>query len=163
MERGMTDIGIAGVTLTPLREIVDARGAVLHMLRADAADFTAFGECYFSLVNPGCVKAWKRHHRQSQNLAVPMGRMRFVVCDTREHSATHGAMRIVDLGRPGHYARLHLPPLVWYGFACVGDASALVANCADLPHDPAESEAVAIEQVPLPGAIELLRAGSAPG
>ena len=61
---------VDGVVETELRQIADPRGAVLHMLRADAADFTRFGECYFSEVAPGAVKAWKLHRRQTQELAV---------------------------------------------------------------------------------------------
>jgi dTDP-4-dehydrorhamnose 3,5-epimerase len=152
-------VTIAGVEITTLRQITDQRGAVLHMLRADAPGFTAFGECYFSIVNPGVLKAWKRHQRQTQNLAVPMGRVRFVICDTRGDSATRGCVQVVELGRPDAYLRLRIPPLLWYGFACIGHAPALVANCADIPHDPSESEAIDVNALAFPGALDLLHAG----
>jgi dTDP-4-dehydrorhamnose 3,5-epimerase len=148
---------IAGVLLTPLRQITDSRGAVLHMLRSDSPEFTAFGECYFSIVNPNVVKAWKRHLRQTQNIAVPAGRARFVLCDTRPDSPTRGRVEARVIGRPDAYVRLRIPPLLWYGFACVGDTPALIANCADMPHDPAESEAVSVEDFEVRGAIELLQ------
>lgn len=131
---------IEGVTLTELRQISDARGAVLHMLRCDAPDFTQFGECYFSEVLPGAVKAWKRHRAQTQNLAVPVGRIRMVMYDARERSMTLGHLQELELGRPDAYLRLRIPPGVWYGFACISDMPALLSNCADLPHDPTESE-----------------------
>jgi dTDP-4-dehydrorhamnose 3,5-epimerase len=131
---------IDGVTLTPLRQIQDERGAVLHMLRADDPAFTRFGECYFSEVVPGAVKAWKRHRLQTQHLSVPVGRVRFVVFDERDGSPTRGQVQELVLGRPDAYARLQIPPGLWYGFACVGDAPALLVNCADRPHDPSESE-----------------------
>lgn len=134
------DFSIDGVVATRLREIADARGAVLHMLRADAADFTRFGECYFSEVVPGAVKAWKRHRVQTQNLAVPVGRLRLVIFDDRESSPTRGQLDVAELGRPDAYYRVRLPPGVWYGFACAGSEPALVVNCADLAHDPSESE-----------------------
>src|SRR4051812_49366335 len=44
-----------GVGVAELRQIVDHRGAVLHMLRSDAPDFRQFGECYFSEVAPGAI------------------------------------------------------------------------------------------------------------
>lgn len=132
---------VDGVTLTELRQIEDKRGAVLHMLRSDAADFTRFGECYFSEVVPGAIKAWKRHRLQTQNLAVPVGRIRVVIFDDRESSPTRGNLQILELGRPDGYRRLKIPPLLWYGFACLGSVTALVVNCPDLPHDPAEAEA----------------------
>ncbi len=153
-------VSLAGVAVTPLRQIEDERGAVLHMMRTDAADFTGFGECYFSVVNPGAVKAWKRHRRQTQNLAVPVGRARFVICDTRPDSPTCGKVQVVELGRPDAYVRLHMPPLLWYGFTCISEVPALVANCADLPHDSTESDAVGIDSFEVRGALELLRAGA---
>lgn len=134
------DVEIAGVRLTPLREIADTRGAVLHMLRNDAPDFTRFGECYFSEVAAGAVKAWKRHREQSQNLAVPVGRIRLVIFDDRDGSPTRGTVRQIILGRPDAYCRVSIPPDVWYGFASIGGQSAMLVNCADLPHSPSESE-----------------------
>jgi dTDP-4-dehydrorhamnose 3,5-epimerase len=131
---------IEGLAFTALREIADARGAVLHMLRCDAADFTRFGECYFSEVVPGAVKAWKCHREQTQNLAVPVGRVRIVVYDERRGSATRGKWRMLELGRPDAYGRLRIPPGLWYGFRCISSVPALVANCSDLPHDPADSD-----------------------
>jgi len=130
---------IDGVSLTALHQIGDQRGAVLHMLRSDAPEFIRFGECYFSEVLPGAVKAWKCHRAQTQNLAVPVGRIRMVIYDDRQGSATRGKLQVLELGRPEAYFRLKIPPGLWYGFACVGDAPALLANCADIPHDPGES------------------------
>jgi dTDP-4-dehydrorhamnose 3,5-epimerase len=152
-------VSIAGVELTPLRQIEDARGAVLHMLRADSPGFAGFGECYFSQVNPGSVKAWKRHQVQTQNLAVPTGRVRFVIYDARESSHTHGRTDVIELGRPDCYARLCIPPMLYYGFACMSASAALIANCADRPHDPAESESLAPEALAQGGPLSLLLAG----
>jgi len=135
-----TDNMIEGVIYTELRQIADERGAVLHMLRSDAPEFTHFGECYFSEVAPGAVKAWKRHRMQTQNLAVPMGRIRMVVFDEREASSTRGLVQMLELGRPDAYLRLQIPPGLWYGFSCISDIPALLVNCADRPHDPTESE-----------------------
>lgn len=131
---------IEGVTITELRQIADDRGAVLHMLRCDAPEFRRFGECYFSEVLPGGVKAWKRHRVQTQNLAVPVGRIRMVIYDDREGTATRGQVQVLELGRPDAYFRLRIPPGLWYGFACLSATPALLANCADFPHDPAECD-----------------------
>ena len=130
----------AGVTLRPLREIGDARGAVLHMLRADSPEFRAFGEVYFSEIQPGAVKAWKRHRQQTQCLAVPAGRVEFVIADDRADSPTRGTVTRLELGRPDQYALLVVPPGLWYGWRTLGTTPALIANCADLMHDPADSE-----------------------
>jgi len=133
-------ISLMGVVTTELRQIVDERGAVLHMLRCDAPEFTRFGECYFSELVPGAVKAWKRHREQTQNLAVPVGRIRLTLFDAREASASCGQLQVLELGRPDAYVRLRIPPGIWYGFACLGETRALLANCPDRPHDPNESD-----------------------
>lgn len=144
------DVTIAGVTLTELRQITDERGAVLHMVRSDAPDFTAFGECYFSEVRAGAIKAWKRHRTQTQNLAVPVGRIKIVIYDNREDSLSRGHMLIQELGRPDAYCRIRIPPGLWYGFAALGETPALIVNCADSPHQPAESEAAPLDDARIP-------------
>lgn len=141
----MTDESISGVHIRPLRIISDERGAVLHMLRADWPEFDRFGEIYFSEAKPGAVKAWKRHLRVTQRVAVPVGRMRFVIYDDRASSPTHGRVQVLNLGRPDAYSLVVVPPLVWYGFSAVGEELAIIANCPDMPHDPAESENLDLE------------------
>lgn len=143
-------IDIAGVIVRPLKQIVDERGAVLHMLRCDSADFIGFGEIYFSLVNPGVVKAWKRHRRITQHYAVPVGRIRLVLYDDRSDSLTRGMLAETVLGRPDHYALVRIPPNIWYGFQGIADCPSCVANCADAPHDPSESEQVRPNESSIP-------------
>lgn len=110
------------------------------MLRADAPDFVQFGECYFSELAAGMVKAWKCHREQTQHLAVPVGRLHLVLFDGRDGSPTQGALQEIMLGRPDSYLRVTIPPRIWYGFAAVGDGPALIANCPDLPHRPGECD-----------------------
>jgi dTDP-4-dehydrorhamnose 3,5-epimerase len=150
--------GIEGLLLTPLRVISDERGAVLHMLRSDAPEFVRFGECYFSEINPGAIKAWKRHRTLTQNLAVPVGRIRVVVYDAREGSGTRGCRDVIELGRPDAYARLRIPPQLWYGFIALGTTASLIANCADALHEQGESEALAAGALGAQS-LELLRSG----
>ena len=131
---------IQGLLITDLRQISDDRGAILHVLRADESKFTSFGECYLSEVLTGQVKAWKRHRLQTQELAVPVGRIQMVVFDDREGCETRGQVQVLEMGRPDAYYRLRIPPDLWYGFQCISDEPALLVNCADIPHDPAEAE-----------------------
>jgi dTDP-4-dehydrorhamnose 3,5-epimerase len=141
---------IQGVSVTVLNEIKDERGSVLHMMRADVPGFIGFGECYFSEVLPGAVKAWKKHLRQTQNIAVPAGRIKLVIFDPREKSVTRGTLNAIELGRPDAYARITIPPGLWYGFACIGETPAILANCADIPHDKMESEILAFSDSSIP-------------
>ena len=141
---------IHGVVCTPLRQIPDERGAVLHMLRSDDPEFIQFGECYFSEVLPGAVKAWKRHRLQTQNLVAPVGRIRLVIYDGRVGSPTKGVLQVVELGRPDAYIRMKIPPNLWYGFVCISPTPALIVNCADIPHAQDESERLALDDPSIP-------------
>lgn len=141
---------IDGLIVTPLREIADDCGAVLHLLRSDDSGFLGFGECYCSETLPGAVKAWKRHTLQTQNFAVPAGRLRLVVFDDRPGSPTKGGLEILELGRPDNYVRVSIPPGLWYGFSALGTIPALIVNCADHPHDPLESERLAENTAAIP-------------
>lgn len=144
-----SDAVVHGVEIRPLAVIADARGAVLHMLRADAPHFQRFGEIYFSLVNPGCVKAWHRHRAMVLNYAVPRGRVRVAIYDDRAGSPTRGVMMEIETGE-SDYRLITIPAGTWSGFAALGDAPALVANCATLPHDPDEIDRRAADDPSIP-------------
>ncbi len=133
----MSSASIDDVMVTPLKIIADARGAVMHMLRADAPHFAGFGEIYFSIVNPGAVKAWKRHRDMTLNLCCVSGAIRLVVADTDA-----GTVHEINISpdNPETYALVTVPPGLWTGFTCTGAAPATLANCASIPHDPAEAD-----------------------
>jgi len=131
---------IEGVIIVPLKQIADERGTVLHMLRADSPVFDRFGEVYFSEVNYQMVKAWKRHQRMTQNFAVPTGNIKLVIYDDRNDSPTRGNIEQLIIGRPDNYVLVRIPPGLWYGFQGLNEQPSLIANCADMPHDPEESE-----------------------
>lgn len=141
---------INDILITPLKQFDDERGSVLHMLRCDAPEFVRFGECYFSEVLPGAIKAWKRHRAQTQNLAVPVGRVRVVIYDDREFSSTRGQVQVLELGRPDAYQRLKIVAGLWYGFTCISAIPALLANCVDLPHNPADAEVLRWDDPAIP-------------
>lgn len=130
---------IEGVEIRPLRQILDERGKVMHMLRASDPHFRAFGEIYFSAVHPGAVKAWHLHKRMVLNYAVPVGKVKLVLFDDRAESPTKGQTVELFLG-PDNYQLVTIPARVWNGFKGVGTETALVANCATIPHDPDEIE-----------------------
>ena len=130
---------IDGVIVTPLRQIFDERGKVMHMLREDSPLFSRFGEIYFSCTNPGAIKAWHLHKKMTLNYAVIYGEIKFVLFDDRPDSKTRGCVQELFLS-PENYCLVTVPPLVWNGFKGVGDKTSIVANCATLPHDPNEIE-----------------------
>lgn len=128
---------IKGVTVEKLKKIEDERGKVMHMLRRDSPLFGGFGEIYFSVIYKGVVKAWKKHAKMTQHFAVPVGKIRLVIYDDRKGSATESKVYELETGED-NYCLIKIPPLLWYGFQGLSDEPALIANCADIPHDPDE-------------------------
>ena len=128
---------IEGIIITPLRQILDERGKVMHMLKVGDPAFQQFGEIYFSCVYPGAIKGWHIHTEMTLNYAVPHGHIKFVLYDERPESPTRGEVQELFLG-PDNYCLVTVPPMVWNGFKGMGEEMALVANCATIPHDPGE-------------------------
>ena len=130
---------IDGVEISPLPQILDERGKVMHMMRVDSSVFKKFGEIYFSCVYPGAIKAWHLHKEMVLNYAVPYGHIKLVLFDDRAQSPTCGELQEIFLG-PDNYCLVTIPALVWNGFKGLSSQMAIVANCATIPHDPLEIE-----------------------
>lgn len=126
-----------GVIITPLRQICDERGKIMHMMRCDSANFESFGEIYFSVVYPGVVKGWHIHEVMTLNYAVPSGMIKLGLYDERPDSATAGEVDEIFMGE-SNYVLVTVPPGIWNGFKGVGVEPAIVANCSSHPHDPSE-------------------------
>ena len=130
---------IQGIKITPLKQIEDERGKVMHMLRKDSDNFVRFGEIYFSTVHPNKIKGWHLHKKMTLNYAVVFGEIKFVLYDSRPDSKTKGQIQEFLLSQ-SNYKLISVPPLIWNGFKGIGNKTAIVANCADLPHDKEEIE-----------------------
>ena len=141
---------IDGVLVRPLRQIADNRGAILHMMRNDSELYEKFGEVYFSEILPGVIKAWKMQTGKTQNLAVPINKIRLVIYDSRPNSITHGKIKEYKIGRPDDYNLIHIPPMLWYGFQSIGSQPALVANCTNYPYNPADSKSLPYDSAQIP-------------
>jgi dTDP-4-dehydrorhamnose 3,5-epimerase len=128
---------IEGVIITPLKQIPDERGTIMHMLKSTDPAFTQFGEIYFSGVYPDVVKAWHIHTEMTLNYAVPIGKIKFVLYDDRPKSSTFGEVQELFIGSD-NYCLVTVPPNIWNGFKGCGTEMSLVANCASIPHDPNE-------------------------
>jgi len=128
---------IAGVQLTPLTQIGDERGKVMHVLKGDKELLSTIEDIYCSVAYPGKAKAWKLHTLMTQQLVVPQGSMRFVLYDARKESESYQTLMELCLGEE-NYQRLCIPPNIWYGFSCISEQPALIINTPDLSHDPDE-------------------------
>jgi len=121
-----------GATLTELRRIETSGGEVMKALHAGEPDFKGLGEAYFSRVDPGSIRAWKRHNEMTVNVVVPVGHVRFVV-------AVEDGFDEYDLGPEHTYGRLMVEPGTWFGFKG-GTDGGLVLNLSDIIHRADEAD-----------------------
>lgn len=137
----MGAITLGDILLTPLSRIETAGGDVLHAMKQSDAGYASFGEAYFSWVSAGTVKAWKRHMQMTMNVVVPVGQVRFVfrLNDSDE-------FRVEEIG-VDHYARITVPPGIWFGFQGLSVPQNLVLNIASIPHDPNEVERLGLSDI----------------
>ena len=142
----MANNGGSGILLTPLNIIDTPGGNVLHGMKKHDQGYVGFGEAYFSTVNSGAVKGWKRHRRMTLNIVVPVGAVRFVIYDDRTDSPTYEKCQEVTLSKE-NYLRLTVPPMLWMAFQGVSNERSILLNIADICHEPDESDQKKIEDI----------------
>lgn len=136
----MGSVSVNQLIVTPLTRIQVAGGDVLHGIKRSDPGYVDFGEAYFSIVEVGAIKAWKRHLRMTLNLVVPFGMVCFAFLDDE------GVVREETIGE-NHYVRLTVPPRIWFGFKGLSVPYSILMNLADIPHDPIEIEHKDIDEI----------------
>ena len=142
MDESLSD----GVFVTPQKIIEVAGGDVYHAMKRGDTGFAGFGEAYFSTIEHGIIKAWKRHREMTLNLVVPVGAIRFVIYDNRNGSADSDRYQEILLFRD-NYCRLTVPPMVWLGFQGVSEDTAMLLNIASIPHKPQEVDRKSLDEI----------------
>jgi dTDP-4-dehydrorhamnose 3,5-epimerase len=118
-----------------------AGGDVLHAMKGTDTGYAGFGEAYFSLVSMGAVKAWKLHTQMTMNIVVPVGKVRFAF-----HLRGTDGFRVEELGED-RYARLTVPPGIWFGFQGISAPDSMLLNIANIAHDPSGVQRAAISEI----------------
>lgn len=127
---------IDGVIHTALSVFPSEKGSVLRAMRKDEDGYNGFGEAYFSTVDQGEIKAWKKHTIMYCNLVVIEGEVKFNLFDDRQTSQTQSQNMSFLLSR-NNYARLTIPPDIWFGFKGLGKNN-VILNMASNIYDSEE-------------------------
>ena len=138
---------INGVTLHPLKHIIVSKGDIYHALKCTDEGYDGFGEAYFSQIEHGQVKGWKRHNRITLNIVVPVGAVKFVVYDDRENSITKGQFEEIILSPSDNYQRLTIASGLWMAFAGVSDETSMLMDIIPEPHDDEEASRLPLEKI----------------
>ena len=135
---------LADILVTPLSRIDTKDGDVLHAMKQKDTGYDGFGEAYFSWVFAGAIKAWKRHTQMTMNVVVPLGQVRFVFRCLNSDGIEE--FRVEEIG-VDRFVRITVPPNIWFGFQGLQTPHNLLLNIANIPHDPDESEHLALTDI----------------
>ena len=129
-----------GVILTPLKQIRNPKGDIFHAMKKSDDGYDGFGEAYFSTINKGDIKGWKKHSSMSMNLVVPLGEIEFVVYDENKNDFFSTKLS------KNNYQRLTVRAGLWMAFRGIEDINMLL-NIANLEHDPSEAVNLILEEI----------------
>ena len=129
-----------GVILTPLKQIHNPKGDIFHAMKKSDDGYDGFGEAYFSTINQGDIKGWKKHIQMTLNLIVPFGEIEFVVYNEKLEK-----FFTVKLSQ-SNYQRLTIQAGLWFGFKGIGKYNILL-NLASIEHDPNESKSIELNKI----------------
>lgn len=137
----MGKISLNDIIITPLKRIAVPNGDVMHGMKMTDPGYAGFGEAYFSWIEADAVKAWKKHTSMTMNIVVPVGNIRLVFCVDPAQG-----FREERIGT-ANYARLTVPPGIWFGFQGIDAPQSLLLNVASILHDPGEVERCSVETI----------------
>jgi dTDP-4-dehydrorhamnose 3,5-epimerase len=135
-----TEGWIEGVKVCSLKLLPNEKGRLMEIQREDDVIFPGFGQTYITSTFPGIIKAWYRHEKQIDQIAVIVGTLKLVLYDDRENSPSYGQINTIFLGELAPKL-VQIPPAIWHGFQAIGTQEAFavhlnsVAFQADAPDE----------------------------
>ena len=135
---------IEGVLITPLDVIDTPGGSVMHAMKKSSVGYVGFGEVYFSKIDYGAIKAWKRHKTMTLNLVVPVGEVKFVLFDDRYELSNEFQEVTISMN---NYCRLTVPPMIWTGFQGLSPNESVVLNLANIQHNKLEVDKLDLSKI----------------
>ena len=125
---------IQGVEIKNLKVITDERGFLTEMLSCDDPLFEKFGQVYLTVCNPGYVKGWHYHKKQTDHFVVVKGNARVVLYDMRKKSPTKSKVQEVFMGEKNPIL-VKIPTFVLHGITPNGNEPVYLMNCPTHPYD----------------------------
>ena len=141
---------IDGVRIVPLKVVRNERGHLMEVQRRDDSHFLGFGQAYVTSTLPGVVKAWYRHARQIDQIALVKGRLKLVLFDSREDSPTHEVLQELTINESAP-ALVQIPAGIWHGFQAITEETfSLHLNSEPFQFDAPDEERIASDDPRIP-------------
>jgi len=126
----INDIKVIGLKLLP-----NEKGRLMEVQSRSDEIYPGFGQVYITESFAGVVKAWYRHQKQIDQIAVVSGLLKLVLYDDREHSTSKGEIMEIIMGELAPKL-VQIPPGIWHGFKAIGNSSAFLLHLNSEVFDP---------------------------
>ena len=132
---------IDGVLLRPATTQADGRGDVVELLSEGWGEVGGdhMPYAYAATIQPGVIKGWVCHLLQADRITHLIGRIRWVLYDGREDSATAGVIQHVTLTERNRHL-IVVPAGVWHAAQNVGTQEAMFVNLPTRAYDHADPD-----------------------
>jgi dTDP-4-dehydrorhamnose 3,5-epimerase len=114
----------------------DDRGNFIEILRDDDNLMKHFGQASITITNPGIIKAFHCHERQTDFWFVVSGYIKVVLYDLRESSPTYKQTQVVYMGDLSEPKLLLIPVGVAHGYQVLGNKPATLVYFTTESYDP---------------------------
>ena len=128
------------VILTPIERIKIESGDVIKNIKAGDLGYKNFKETYYSFINFGKKKGWKRHKEMTLNLTCPFGEVNFILSEDLENFES------ITLNDKNLF-RITVKPGIWLAFEGLNKPLSIVNNVADMIHNEDEIERKNLNEV----------------
>ena len=112
--------------INKLKKLDDERGSVLHGMKFNDKESFGIKEVYFSTVNYGFYKGWKKHQNMVLNLIVIEGKVLFYLADNEFREFKEIIICKNDL------KRITIMPNQWLSFTSLVKPDSKIMNIANL-------------------------------
>lgn len=132
--------GIEGVIVRPAVTHLDERGELTEVYSEPWGVIDEpVTHVYQVIATPGSIRAWIVHRKQSDRLFFSLGRLKLVLFDDRDDSATRGRLEELFFGERRR-ALVVIPPGVFHAVQNVGTTDALYINLPTRIFDHADPD-----------------------
>tara|TARA_Y100000813_G_C24005526_1_gene277928 strand:+ start:198 stop:623 length:426 start_codon:yes stop_codon:yes gene_type:complete len=121
------------VIVTPIERIKVEGGDIIKNIKVGDLGYKNFQETYYSFINYGKKKGWKKHKEMTLNLTCPFGEVNFVFSEDLENFES---IKLNDK----NLFRITIQPGIWVAFEGLNKPLSIVNNVADMIHNKDEIE-----------------------
>ena len=119
------------IILTDLFSTSNNLGSVYRIMRESDENFSRFGEVYITTIKPELFKGWKKHKKNTTNLAVPHGKIKVITLNENQAKSSERSFILSS----NQYRLLTIPPGHWFGMKNIASYESIIVNFSDYEHN----------------------------